>query len=188
VNCIGAHDERTHEWIAFGREHAILDILTHMQSRTLHADEIVALAPERFVTRPTNALEKAVPSLLNAIIAFGIATPTLIYFGPTLEWKIAVVVAFALYESFVFFHEKDRCFGMKIMDTYWRARYETKRHVLYNLLYTLSFATLLVFVWFPLDLLLINIFLIQLPCVVLTGTTLHGWLSGMETVKVVEKK
>lgn len=49
---------------------------------------------------------------------------------------------------------------------------------IYNLLYTASFATLFIHLWFPFDVFLINIFIIQLPVVIWKQTTLHGYLAG----------
>ena len=153
----------------------------------LHAEELPKLAPKEFAVLSTNALEKLFPSVLNAVIAFGLATPILVVYGPSLAWKVSVIVFFALYESYVFLVRKDRCFGMKIMDTYWKKHYSLAQHLVYNILYTASFATLFVYVWFPLDMFFINVFLVQLPCVLFTETTLHGYLSGMTTVKIVPK-
>ncbi len=159
----------------------------HRRLPIVHAEELPKLAPREFVVLPTNALEKLFPSIWNAVIAFGLATPALLLWGPGLAWKILIVALFALYESYVFLARKDRCFGMKVMDTYWARRYTLRHHIVYNVLYTASFATLFLRVWFPLDMFLVNIFLIQLPCVLLTGTTLHGYISGMTTVKIVPK-
>ena len=153
----------------------------------VHAEELPKLAPREFNILPTNALEKLFPSILNATIAFGLATPVLVYFGPGSTWKLTVIGVFAAYESYVFLARKDRCFGMKIADTYWERQYPLSQHVLYNLLYTASFATLFVHIFFPLDIFLINILLLQLPFVLLTGTTVHGYASGMRTVKITPK-
>ena len=135
----------------------------------------------------TGPLEKVGASFFNVIISLGLSVPFLLLWGPGLPWKISVIILFGLYESFIFLKQKDRCFGMKIMDTYWEKKYTFKQHLLYNILYTLSFSTVLIHIWFPLDLLLINIFLVQLPTVLLTGTTLHGYISKMETVKIIPK-
>jgi hypothetical protein len=153
----------------------------------IHIDELVSLEKDKYAIRTTTALEKVIPSLINAIFAFGVATPALIAWGPTLSWKFTVIIVFGLYEACMFLLFKDRCFGMKIMDTYHKHHFNARQHVLYNILYTLSFSTTLIYVWFPCDLLLFNIFCIQLPCVLLTGTTLHGYVSGIETVAIVAK-
>ncbi len=71
---------------------------------------------------------------------------------------------------------------------YWRKHYTFRQHIKFNIFYTLSFSTIMLYVWFPLDLLILNLLLIQLPMSLITGTTLHGYLSGMETVKIVPKR
>ncbi len=156
-------------------------------SQTLHIDELVCLSREKFTSVPTHALEKVLPSLLNAIFVFGLATPILIFFGPYLIWKWSVVIIFGLYEFAMYTLFKDRCLGMKIMDTYYAGRFSKRQHLLYSILYTLSFSTVLISAWFPLDLLLFNIFCVQLPCVLITGTTVHGFMSNIQTVKIVAK-
>jgi len=153
----------------------------------VHAEELPSLAPDQFEVRTTNTLEKLFPSILNAVIAFGIATPVLAFYGPGLTWKLSVIVIFALYESYVFLMRKDRCFGMKIVDTYYKGPYSMRQHFIYNIFYTLSFSTTLLYIWYPLDLLVFNILCVQLPCVLITGMTLHGYLSGVTTVKIVLK-
>lgn len=156
--------------------------------KILHIDQLPKLSGVRYEEKTTNPLEKVGASFFNMIIALGLSVPFLLILGPTLYWKISVIIMFGLYESFIFIFQKDRCFGMKIMDTYWRKHYTFKQHFIFNIFYTLSFSTLLIYIWFPLDLLIINILFIQLPMSLITGTTLHGYLSGMETVKIVSKK
>jgi hypothetical protein len=155
--------------------------------KILHLEQLPEIDGIKYEVKTTNALEKFLPSFFNAIIAFGLATPILIIFGPSLYWRLSVILLFGLYETFIFIFQKDRCFGMKIMDTYWRKHYTFRQHLIYNIFYTLSFSTVLFFIWFPLDLLVINLLCIQLPIVLFTGTTLHGYLSGMHTVKVIQK-
>src|SRR6185369_13817190 len=155
--------------------------------RILHIEQLPRVDGMIYEVKTTNAWEKLIPSLINAVIAFGLSTPFLLLFGPSLYWRISVVAIFGLYETFIFVFQKDRCFGMKIMDTYWHKHYTLRHHVVYNILYTLSFATMLFYVWFPLDLLIVNLLLIQLPFVLITGTTLHGYVSGMHSVKVIPR-
>jgi len=72
---------------------------------------------------------------------------------------------------------------MRIVDTYWDKEYPVSNQIIYSLLYSLSFATLFIWVKYPYDLLLLNI-LVQLIFIWSTKTTLHGYLSGnMKTVK-----
>lgn len=64
------------------------------------------------------------------------------------------------------------------MGTYWNKEYSMKQRIIYALLYTLSYATVVFYIFFPFDLLIVNLFLLQLPFVILKKTTLHGYLSG----------
>ncbi len=157
------------------------------KSKILHIEQLPTLDGVKYEEKTTGPLEKFVASFFNAIIALGLSVPFLIIWGPSLYWRISVIIIFGLYESFIFLYQKDRCFGMKIMDTYWRKHYTFRQHIKFNIFYTLSFSTIMLYVWFPLDLLILNLLLIQLPMSLITGTTLHGYLSGMETVKIVPK-
>jgi hypothetical protein len=67
---------------------------------------------------------------------------------------------------------------MIILNIDWKEQYPFKQQIFYVFLYSLSFSTIVVWVFFPFDLLLFNLLCIQLPTVLLTGTTLHGHLSG----------
>ncbi len=158
------------------------------KTRNLHIEQLPQLSGVLYEEKTSNPLEKLGASVLNAIIAFGLSVPFLIILGPTIYWRISVIVLFGLYESFIFIFQKDRCFGMKVMDTYWKKHYTFRQHLMFNIFYTISFSTALIYIWFPLDLLIINLLFIQLPMSLITGTTLHGYLSGMETVKIVPKK
>lgn len=155
--------------------------------KVLHVQDLLPSEREHYQIRSTYAYEKIAASFINALFAFGMATPFLIWWGPTLAWKVSVVVLFGLYEAFVFFVHKDRCFGMQLLSMYHKYPFRKRDHILYCIFYALSFATCLVYIWFPFDLLLFNIFFIQLPVVMMTGTTLHGWLSGIESVRLVRQ-
>jgi hypothetical protein len=67
---------------------------------------------------------------------------------------------------------------MMILGLHWRETYGVGRLSIYGFLYLLSLSTVLFWVFVPFDLLLANMVLVQLPCVILTRTTLHGFLSG----------
>ena len=75
---------------------------------------------------------------------------------------------------------------MIVFDTHWEKKsYSTLSKIIFSAVYTISFATLFFKLFFPFDLFLLNMFLVQLPLVHLTGKTLHGFLSGMVTVTQV---
>ena len=60
----------------------------------------------------------------------------------------------------------------------WAKDYPIKNHIIFALLYSLSFATAVTWIVFPFDVLLVNLLCIQLPMVLKTGYTLHGYLAG----------
>lgn len=133
--------------------------------------------------KATNILEKAGASVVNAAIAFIVSSPLYFVWGFSIEWKWSVIAALFLVEFAFFIFGQDRDLGMRVVGSRWRGRYSLGRHFIYNILYTLSFSTLFFHIWFPFDLFLINMLCIQLPTVLLTGTTFHGYLAGLETVK-----
>jgi len=137
--------------------------------------------------RDTNLLEKVVPSIINVGITFLISVPFLLYFGLSFEWKICVILIFYIvqifdtHETFSF-----QCFGMRVFGTVWERRYSRFQRNIYSILYTASFSTLFFYIYVPFDLFIFNMLLLQLPSVLITGTTLHGLLSGnMRTKKLV---
>ncbi len=67
---------------------------------------------------------------------------------------------------------------MILFNTHYEARKLPIEKVVYIMLYTASFSTILFYIWVPFDLLVFNLLILQLPCILLTGTTLHGFLSG----------
>jgi hypothetical protein len=134
--------------------------------------------------RKTTFFEKLSASIINSLLALLITLPVALIFGFGSAWKIATVATFFLTTTFFMIFNKNRDLGMIFNRTYWEMEYSLKQKVVYNLLYTLSFSTLFVKIFFPFDLFLINILFLQLPIIYLTGTTLHGYLSGrITTVK-----
>ena len=75
---------------------------------------------------------------------------------------------------------------MRIINAEWEDEYSLKRKLLYSFLYTLSFSTFLIWIWFPFDLLILNLLLLQLPFVLITGRTVHGYFAGMVGVKEIK--
>ena len=130
----------------------------------------------------TNALEKLLASIINTVIAFIISTP-FIFIKTVIDFKYIFLIVFFLYQIAIVFTKDKRCFGM-IIKTYWDKDYKNINYIIYAIFYTLSFSTIIIWIVFPFDLLLVNLLLIQLPFVVFTEYTLHGYLSGkMKSVK-----
>lgn len=134
--------------------------------------------------RETNFIEKLLASVVNVLIV-GIFFFPIIFFNIDLILKKIIFISlFLLYNLLVLVFNKNRCFGMIILKTQWKEKYPFANQVIYILLYTLSFSTLLFWVYFPLDLFILNMIVFQLPVVIVKKTTLHGYLSGnMITVK-----
>lgn len=129
--------------------------------------------------RDTTIIEKFLPSALNAAVAFGISLPFLYFFGHGTVWKASTILAFYFIQiADTHEHLSFRCFGMRALGTVWSDKHSRLRRNIYSILYTLSFSTLLFWIYFPFDMFLINMLLLQLPTILLTGTTLHGLLAG----------
>lgn len=134
--------------------------------------------------RITTPLEKLLNSAINVAAVFIIFLPFLIFLDTSLFKKIIFIVLFLLYKLVIIFFNGNRSLGMIITKTYWKREYPLKNQLLHALLYTLSLSTLLFWIFFPFDLFLANMLLIQLPSIILTGTTFHRYISGnMVTVK-----
>ncbi len=136
--------------------------------------------------RKTTLFEKLFTSAIGALLVLLISAPLLLIWGFSPLWKLSVIFLFFLYNVLFLMFNNNRCLGMIIIKTNWAQQYSKSQHFIWIVLYTASFSTLFWWSWFPFDLFLINMLLIQLPTVLLTGTTFHGWLSGkMETVKEI---
>jgi archaellum biogenesis protein FlaJ (TadC family) len=136
--------------------------------------------------RETNPAEKLLCSAVNAVVAAVFVIPFLFFDYTVLQLKLAFITAFLIENliSILFFGY--RLPGMWLQATEWKAQYAMRNQFIHAVLYTMSFSTLCFWIWFPGDLFLINMLLVQLPCVMLTKNTLHGLLAGrMVDVKQV---
>jgi len=129
-------------------------------------------------TKNTNTLQKLSVSILNTIFVTLLSVPFYFLYGFSTNYKIILVAIFFLYNLSFVFLTNNRCLGMLILNIKWKEEYPFKKQILYTFLYSLSFSTIVIWIFFPFDLLLFNLLFIQLPTVLLTGSTLHGYLSG----------
>lgn len=95
-----------------------------------------------------------------------------------LEKKLFVIAIFFLYTLVFLIFSRNRDLGMIIVGSYYKNDYPFYQHLIYNIFYTASFATLLFSVSFPFDIFLVNMVFFQLPAIMLAGTTFHGFISG----------
>jgi hypothetical protein len=126
----------------------------------------------------TNAWQKLLVSIINTGLVVVLSIPFLILLGFTFEYRLILVLIFLAYQLVILLFPGRRSIGAVLTHSYWNERYPLKNHFIYAFLYSLSFSTLVIWIVFPFDLLLVNLLLIQWPFVRKTGYTLHGYLSG----------
>ena len=129
----------------------------------------------------TNILQKLIPSIINVACTLVLASPFLLSKLTARRKKLILIALFFLFNLFFLIFFKFRDLGMMAMGTYWKEDYSLWQQLVYTALYTASFSTLLYKIKYPFDLFIINMLCLQLPCILLTGTTLHGFLSGSMT-------
>jgi hypothetical protein len=128
--------------------------------------------------RKTNILEKVFPAIINVVAVVLISQIFLPLTTDSLSDRAVYVIVFFVYNLVFLFLEGGRDLGMMIFDTHWAKEYKPINKFIYAALSAASFATLLFKIWFPLDLFLINMLVLQLPSVIKTGKTLNGLLAG----------
>lgn len=131
--------------------------------------------------RNSKPYEKLLASTINLLFVSLMSLPFICYFQDLDTRKIIFILSFFLYNIFILIFNKNRCLGMVILNMHWQQPYVFKNHFIYVFLYTLSFSTAFIWIFFPFDLLIFNLLIIQLPTVLITKTTLHGYLSGRIT-------
>jgi hypothetical protein len=129
----------------------------------------------------TNSWQKLLVSIINISFVIALSIPFFIHLGFSAEYRLTLVLLFLAYQLLIILFPGRRSIGAIFIHTVWSETYSIKNHIIYALLYTLSFATIVIWIVFPFDLLLINLLLVQWPFVKKTGYTLHGYLSGKMT-------
>lgn len=135
--------------------------------------------------RDTSILEKLIPSVINALVAVALSIPLYLWFGFGLGWKLSAILIFYIMQI-IDTHENMnfRCFGMRIFGSTWEKEYSRFQRNLYSILYTLSFSTIFFYIYFPLDLFLANIVLLQIPSILISHTTFHSLVAGGLRTKI----
>lgn len=126
----------------------------------------------------TTAREKLLISILNSIPVVLLSFPFLIVWGFDIEFRITLSLLFFAQQLVILLTPSRRSLGMILTNVSWNQAYPLHNHLIYAFLYSLSFSTIIFWVVFPFDVLIVNLVLIQLPMVYFTGYTLHGYLSG----------
>jgi len=140
------------------------------------------------MSRKTNIFEKSLASFIDVTIIFLLSAPIVLILSIN-KWQLLTIGIFFLYNVLFLLFNRNRSLGMIIVGVEWAKAYSMQQKVIWLILYTASFSTLLIWIWFPFDLFLINMLLLQLPSILVTGTTFHGLISGrMETVKLTNNQ
>jgi hypothetical protein len=119
------------------------------------------------------ACKKATASAVNVGIVFTTTSPIYYFLGVEV-WRICCIALFFGYNLLL----RRRCLGQRIAHTY----QNEPTSFAYAALYTASTATLLFWVWMPLDIALANGLCLQLPCLMIFGNTPHGLLARRKTM------
>jgi len=126
---------------------------------------------------PITTIKKATASAVNVAIVFS-ATSPIYYFLGIEVWRFCCIVLFFGYNLLL----SHRCLGQRVAKTYQNEPTNTA----YAALYTASTATLLFWIWVPLDIALANGLFLQLPCLMIWGNTPHGLIARRRTVSEQE--
>jgi len=121
------------------------------------------------------------PLIINCLIVFvlGVLLAPFQY----LPAKIFIILLFFLYNLYFLIFHQGRDLGMFLLDIDWRDDYQLKIKIVHLVLYTASFASIFYYLLFPFDLLLINIFVLQVPTILLKESTFPEKFAGnMQTV------
>lgn len=129
--------------------------------------------------RKTTILEKLFTSAINIFVIAIASIPFVLVEGlSSISLKLIIIALFLLENLIAILFSDYRLPGMFLQNTIWQQRYSTINQLTHAILYTASFATALFWFWVPGDLLLLNLLLLQLPCILATETTVHGLLAG----------
>jgi hypothetical protein len=116
---------------------------------------------------------KAIASAVNVSIVFTATSWIYVLWGSEV-WRGSCIALFFGYNILL----SKRCLGQRVARTY----QDQPTSVAYAALYTASTATLLFWLWVPLDLALANGLFLQLPCLMIFGNTPHGLLARRRTM------
>lgn len=116
------------------------------------------------------------PPIINGLIVFFFG----VLFAPFqyLPAKIFIILLFFLYNLYFLIFHQGRDLAMFLLDIDWRDNYPLKNRIAYLVLYTASFASIFYYLIFPFDLLLINLFILQLPAILLEKSTFQQRFAG----------
>ncbi len=127
--------------------------------------------------RPTTIFEKLLTSVINSLVAILLVAPFLKLAENSISEKLMIISSFFILKLAAMIFNQNRNLGMVIIGSYWNKPTTIFNQIKYNLLYTISFASLFFWIVFPFDLALLNLLFIQAITVKITRTTMHAYLS-----------
>ncbi len=105
----------------------------------------------------TTASQKLLVSILNTVFVLLLAVPFFMVWGFDLKFRITLALLFLMYQLLIIVLPGRRSIGMVLTHVVWNKHYPIGNHLLYAVLYSLSFSTVLFWIFIPFDLLLINL-------------------------------
>jgi len=124
--------------------------------------------------KKTSLLDKLLVSIINLLVVLILTAPFFWIGG----WRWVLVGTFLIYQLIIALTKTGQSIGMRLLKIKWNKKYPLKNRLIFAILYSASFATIVIWIFFPFDLLLFNLICIQLPMVLITGSTLHAYLAG----------
>jgi len=131
--------------------------------------------------KESSIFKKLSASIINVIISFILFIPFYFIIKDTFIQKVIFIIIFFVYNLLFSLFGEWKCIGMIIMKLKYKENYSRQQLILYNILYTLSFSTLLFYIYYPFDLFIFNMMFLQLPTIIIKKTTLHWYISGNVT-------
>lgn len=110
--------------------------------------------------RQTRATEKLLTSAVNVAVALLLFLPFLLLDWPVWKLKLVLIGLFFGENVVAILFFAYRLPGMVLQGAQWQRAYPLRQQLLHATLYSASFATLVYWVWFPGDLLLVNLLLL----------------------------
>lgn len=126
---------------------------------------------------PNKPLEKLRNSIIHLLILVALFSPIFLFTKDPVTLKVLFVLFVFISQLFFVLLNNGRTFSHMIFKTYHKESYKIWQYFVWSIFYSLSVSTILFWVFFPFDLLILNL-LIQYIVYVKTGTTTHQLLAG----------
>ncbi|MEK7588224.1 MAG: hypothetical protein AAB438_00205 [Patescibacteria group bacterium] len=126
---------------------------------------------------PNKPLEKVRNSVVHILILGIIFYPVTFFIKDIFLLKILFLLLVFIAQIVFVFLNNGRTLSHVIFKTYHKEKYKNWQWLVWSIFYTVSVASILFWVYFPFDLLILNL-IIQYITYLIAGTTLHQLLAG----------